>query len=296
MLLTIVTVLLPVMFIVGLGWAAGKAHAFPADAVAVISELALDFALPAGLFLSTVTVTREALIAQAPLLAGLAIVVMAIWVAVLLAGLYLFGHDLKAASLQALLIALAAIPLYGLAVVTGVLGSKAEVSVPIGSVVVNLLPVPATMIALSLGGGGKNGGTAKPGRAIGKALWSTIKTPYIVAPIVGVVLVLVGVRLPQPIIATVKLLGPASSGIGLFVAGLTLSTVKLKLTPETGFNVLAKLVAMPALFLGVALLLHAKADIVKKDLILSALPAARSRCCWERGTNPIRNRRRRRSR
>lgn len=78
LLTTMAGALLPVLFMLALGYGAGRAQAFPKDAVAVITTLVIDFTLPASLFVSTALVSREALVAEAPLFYALAIVVAAV--------------------------------------------------------------------------------------------------------------------------------------------------------------------------------------------------------------------------
>lgn len=274
MISTIVNALLPVLFMLVLGYGAGKFHAFPKDGVDVITTLVLDFALPAGLFVSTVTVAREALLAEGTLFLALFLVIAATWGAVFGLGRVLFRHNAQEASLQALLVALAAIPFYGLPVMTHLFGSGSAVAVSIGSIIVNLVPVPATTVVLALGAGGGDGGGAdrSVGRAIGGALLKTAKAPYVVVPVIAVVLVLIGVRVPSSLLSPLRLAGNASSGVGLFVAGLTLAAIKLKITRETAFNVAGKLILMPALFVGIATLVGADGRNLEQGVLLAALP------------------------
>lgn len=273
MLLTIVSALLPVLFTVGLGYAAAKAHAFPADAVAVISKLVLDFALPAGLFVSTVTVSRAALLAEAPLVLELAAVTAAIWIGGFVLGRTLFGNDTKSAGLQALTVAFPAIPFYGITVIGTVFGAAAGVSVSMGAMVVNLIPLPATMVVLSLGTA-KAGADGRPSAFanVGQAIWKALKTPYVISPIVGILLVLAGLTIPKEISGALAPIGTASSGIGVFVAGLTLANVTLKLSRQSLFNVIVKLAVMPVLFFGGSALLGLTHTIADPGLVLASLP------------------------
>ena len=54
MVLQILTIIVPIFFVLLLGYAAGRAKKFESDQVAGINELVLDFALPASLFVGTV--------------------------------------------------------------------------------------------------------------------------------------------------------------------------------------------------------------------------------------------------
>jgi predicted permease len=53
-ILTVITVVLPVFFVLALGYFAGRARKFNSDQVAGLNELVLDYALPAMLFVATV--------------------------------------------------------------------------------------------------------------------------------------------------------------------------------------------------------------------------------------------------
>lgn len=274
MLTTVASALLPVLFMLALGYGAGRAHAFPKDAVAVITKLVLDFALPAALFLGTVTVSREALLAQMPLFTSFLLVVAVVWIVVFACGRWLFGHDVAEASLQALLVSLAAVPFYGLAMMSHLFGASAGIAVSTSSIIVNIAVLP-TVIILAIGGdtaGHRDKSKLSTVRVIGGASLKALATPYIVAPIIGVVMVLIGLHLPSLLIAPFQLAGSGSSAVGLFVGGLTLASVKLKVTWETAFNVIAKLVAMPALFVGAATLIGASVSAIDQGALLAGLP------------------------
>ncbi len=60
----LVGALLPVFFVLALGYAAGKRHSFDADQAAGLSELALGFALPASLFVGMTDIPKGLLLEQ----------------------------------------------------------------------------------------------------------------------------------------------------------------------------------------------------------------------------------------
>ena len=60
----LVGALLPVFFVLALGYFAGKRNAFDADQAAELSKLALGFALPASLFVGMTEIPRELLLQQ----------------------------------------------------------------------------------------------------------------------------------------------------------------------------------------------------------------------------------------
>ncbi len=305
MITTIVSALLPVVFVLALGFFAGKRRVLPDDAVTVIIGVVLDFALPCGLFISTVNVSRHNLIKDAPLVLAFALTVVIFWIVMFGLGRLAFHHTTGEASLQALAVAMPAVPFYGLAVLGAILGAAGNAATGIGSIIINVLPVPATQVGLSLGTATQpdvaSGSATRPSAGttatrqrsgvtadqphpttphdrstvgvVGKALVEAIRAPYILAPIIGVVLVLVGIQIQQLILQSMQLIGQASSGLGLFVGGLILASVKLKITRETCVNVVAKLLLMPALFIGLAALLHLSKSSFDQGLLQAAIPA-----------------------
>ena len=64
MIFTGITVLLPVFFVLGLGYFAGRAKQFDADQIRGFNELVLDYAMPAMMFVATVKTPRWQLLGE----------------------------------------------------------------------------------------------------------------------------------------------------------------------------------------------------------------------------------------
>src|SRR5712692_11203346 len=67
----LVGALLPLFFVLSLGYLAGKRHSFNADQAAGLSKLALGFALPASLFVGMTEIPRDLLLQQGRLVLAL---------------------------------------------------------------------------------------------------------------------------------------------------------------------------------------------------------------------------------
>ena len=67
----LVGALLPVFFVMALGYMAGKRNTFDADQAAGLSRLALGFALPASLFVRMADIRKDLLLQQGPLVLAL---------------------------------------------------------------------------------------------------------------------------------------------------------------------------------------------------------------------------------
>ena len=67
----LVSALLPVFFVLALGYLAGRRNAFNADQAAGLSKLAISYALPASLFVGMTDIPRPLLLEQGPLVLAL---------------------------------------------------------------------------------------------------------------------------------------------------------------------------------------------------------------------------------
>jgi hypothetical protein len=65
MIVSALLVLLPILFVIGLGYAAGREKKFTKEQVMGFNELVLVYALPAMMSVGTVTTTRTGLLGEA---------------------------------------------------------------------------------------------------------------------------------------------------------------------------------------------------------------------------------------
>src|SRR4051812_42051897 len=96
MLNTTFSVLLPVLFVMGLGYWAGRTKRFNADQVRGINDLVMTYALPSLMFVAAVTRTRSELLAERTFLLALVIAFLGLFIAVaLLSSTVEFAHRLR---------------------------------------------------------------------------------------------------------------------------------------------------------------------------------------------------------
>ena len=86
LLLTSFSVLLPVLFVILLGYWAGRSHRFDTDQVKGINALVLDFAFPALMFVGISSTSRSEMFAELPFLFSLFIGFAGFYVAALFIG------------------------------------------------------------------------------------------------------------------------------------------------------------------------------------------------------------------
>lgn len=103
------------------------------------------------------------------------------------------------------------------------------------------------------------------------AFVNAMKQPVCWAPVLAIVLVLIGIRVPSEIDPTFELIAKANSGVAVLAAGLALSTVKFSLGVETIWNTLYRLVLTPAVFLAVGMLCGMGGDVDKLGMLVMAV-------------------------
>ena len=268
----LVSDLIPIFVVMLLGYASGKKNVFEEDQARVFNKLVLDFALPAALFVSIVRADRAMLVENAALslisLVGLVSLFMLSYFSVR----WLFKRTKAEAAVCALIAGSPTIGFLGYAILDPLYGTGVETGLVIAivAIVVNAITIPIGLYLLNAGGGGTADGQAPKGNA----LLSAVKEPVVWAPVLAVVLVLLGIRVPDQFDPTFKLLAQANSSVAVFAAGLTLAAYKIELDWEVSYNTIFKLVLMPGVFLlaGWAAGLD---SIVLQMLVLSvALPPA----------------------
>jgi predicted permease len=117
--------------------------------------------------------------------------------------------------------------------------------------------------------GSSNAGKNKNGNL--QALLNALKQPVCWAPLLAIILVLLGVHVPDQVAPTFDLIAKANSGVAVLAAGLALSTVKFSLGWETIWNTFFRLILTPAVFLGVGLLCGMGGDIDKISMLVMAV-------------------------
>lgn len=103
------------------------------------------------------------------------------------------------------------------------------------------------------------------------AFVNAMKQPVCWAPVLAIILVLIGIRVPTEVDPTFDLIAKANSGVAVLAAGLALSTVKFSLGAETIWNTFYRLILTPAVFLIVAILCGMGGEVDKLGMLVMAV-------------------------
>jgi malonate transporter len=270
----ILNIVFPIFFVLLLGYAAGRTNQFDSHQVAGINELVLNFAVPASLFVGTVGVSRTQLLRETRLLMAMLVSLVGMYIVVFLLGKILFRHTVGGAALQAIAVSFTAGPFFGPAVLIPIYGTSSAVAISMIALILNIVIVPATLVLLGISLPPAESGIKSPAVALlGSALVRAIKAPFVWVPLVAFALVLAGVNVPAVVDSALGLIGHATSGVALFVAGITIATSKITLNLEVGVNAVLKMVVLPVFCFSLAALFSVKAPFSDEGLLLTALPS-----------------------
>lgn len=263
--------ILPIFVIMFLGYMAGKEGVFKSEDSKVLNKLVLTYALPAALFVSIVKADSAMLFDDLKLTIVSLVVITGMFLWAYYSCYKFFNHTKSEAAVCALISGSPTIGFLGFAVLEPIYGATATTGlvVAIVSIVVNAINIP---IGLALMNQGKD--NVQAGMKKSNPMVDALKEPVCWAPILAVVLVLLDIKFPAILDPNFELIAKANSGVAVFAAGLTLSSMKFQLDKEVVYNTIQKLVLMPAVLLIVGLLFHMEADKLQMMVLAGALPPA----------------------
>lgn len=268
----ILTCLVPIFVVMALGYAAGKTNAFTGENARILNKLVLNYALPAALFLSIVKADREMLFADLQLTLVSTLVILAVFLWSYFGCYKFFRHTRKEAAVCALIAGSPTIGFLGFAVLDPMFGATTTTGlvVAIVAIVVNAITIPIGLWLLNPAADG----SATAGQKPSNAFVSAIRQPVVWAPVLAVIFVLTGIRIPAELDPSFELIAKANSGVAVFVAGLTLSAQKFVFDKEIWYNTFVKLLLMPGALLLVGLLVGIEGEKLQMLVMAGALPPA----------------------
>lgn len=272
-----IAIVVPIIFVLAYGYGAGRTKAFEeTDAISTINKLVLTFALPPALFVGTVSVTRSQLLSDMVLFLALLFSLLIAYFVGLFIAKCLMKRNLVESSIAGLAVSFSAGPFYGPALLGGLYGTESGVAVSMISLVINVIivPIATILIKVELARQAKN--HTSLGSLVGHSVYQAIfKTPFVWAPLLGFIFVFIGLDVPDVARSSLALIGQATAGVAVFVAGMTIAANKFKVTREVLVFTLLKNIGLPALFLGIAVALgmSLSSEIFDEGILLAALPS-----------------------
>lgn len=109
---------------------------------------------------------------------------------------------------------------------------------------------------------------------VGKGLLNSLKQPVVLAPLLATLLVLLSVSVPTEIESMLNLIGSATAGVAVFVAGLIVAAYHVKVTREIVANTLVKMVVQPALMAVLVVAFGIAKPLGSEAILICAMPTA----------------------
>ncbi|MBB4370477.1 malonate transporter [Bradyrhizobium sp. cir1] len=268
----ILMALVPVFFVLLLGFVAGKARMVDNGHVEGLNAVVMDFALPASLFAATASAPRDGITEQAPVF-----LVFGVTMLVIYAGWYWFERSFFAvtrsdAAVQALTVGFPNLAGVGLPIMSTVLGPAGVVPVAVALATGSILVSPLTLVIAEISAS-KVRGTDAPASPVLTALRRAFAKPVVWAPALGVVFSLSGLKLDPLVHACLVLIGSAAAGVALFLTGLVLSAQSLRIDWRVIAATGAADILRPLLAVATVYGFHLGPDVAKTAILLAALPS-----------------------
>ena len=270
--------IVPIFVVMAVGYISGKKGIFTGDDAKKFNKIVLDYALPAALFVSIVSASREMLVRDLKLSIVSLVTIMFCFMLVYYIYKYCFKKNTGAdAAVMALISGSPTIGFLGFAVLEPIFGTTPSVAlvVAIVGIVVNAIGIP---VGLSLMNSSNEAAAAATNGGKKPNPWfpvlHALEQPVAWAPILAVVWVVAGIPWPDWASPSFDLIKGANSSMAVFAAGVTLSAVKIQINWQAVLGSILKLIVMPGLTLVVGLLCHMDPLNLKMLVVANALPPA----------------------
>lgn len=268
--------IVPILVVMLAGYISGKKGIFSGNDAKKFNKVVLDYALPAALFVSIVSATREDLIKDIKLTIISTVGIMACFMIVYFIFKYCFKKNTGAdAAVSALISGSPTIGFLGFAVLEPIFGTSPSVAlvVAIVGIVVNAIGIPVGLSLMNASLEKQNPGSTKKQSAWAPVLHA-LEQPVAWAPILAVVWVVVGIPWPAYLSPSFDLIAKANASMAVFSAGITLAAIKIDINWQAVLGSILKMVMMPAVILIMGLVFKMDPLNLKMLVVAAALPPA----------------------
>jgi malonate transporter len=271
---TILNGLLPVAFAITLGWLSARLGLLKHDDAGVLATLVIRFALPLALFFAAATTPADKII-NVGLALCLTFGLMSSYLLALALGTFVFKHNLRTATMQALVCAYPDMAYFGAPILASMFGPAGFLVVLVGNLVTSIIMLPLTIVLTHISDKQETGhGWKDAVHVLAHSLGGAAMNPIVFLPIFGVILSLCHVKLPVPVLTSVDIIGKASGGTSLFALGLMLYGEKFQINRNVLTNIGIKNFLMPVLMLLGAVIFRLHGAVAHQAIITGAVPTA----------------------
>ena len=260
--------LVPVFFVMFLGYFAGARRIIDNQHLASLNVLLMTFAAPTALFVGIAQTSRSGLEENGKLFFVLVISMFVIFGITLALNHYVFRLSPGENAAQSLSVGLPNFLAVGFPLLGSLMGPGSAVGVAASIAAGSIFISPLTLAILEAQG--KTAGSSPD--PIATALFRSVSKPVVIAPLAGLVVVILGIHLDKVVSHALNLIGAMAAGLACFVTGLVLSAQPFRLDANVGVGVLMKNIVLPLVAYAVALALGMSGEIAREAILLAALP------------------------
>jgi malonate transporter and related proteins len=261
--------LVQIFFVMFLGYFAGARRIINNQHVASLIVLLLTFAVPVAAFVGIAQTSRSRLEKNGKLVFVLVISMLVIFGITFAINHYVFRLSPGENAVQSLSVSFPNFPAVGLPLLGSLMGPGSAVSVAVCLAAGSIFISPLTLAVLEARG---KPAASSPDLVV-NALFRSVSKPVVIAPVAGLILVILGIHLNEVVSHALNLIGATTAGLACFVTGLVLSAQPLRLNANVGVCVFLKNIGLPLVAYAIALALGMSGQIARETILLAALPA-----------------------
>jgi malonate transporter len=269
MAVMIIEALVPIFFVIFLGYFAGARRIINNQHVASLTVLLLTFAVPVAAFVGIAQTSRSGLEENGKLVFVLVISMLVIFGITFAINHYVFRLSPGENAVQSLSVGFPNFPAVGLPLLGSLMGPGSAVSVAFCLAAGSIFISPLTLAVLEARGKA----TSSSPDLVVNALFRSVSKPVVIAPVAGLVAVILGIHVNGVVSHALNLIGATTAGLACFVTGLVLSAQPLRLNANVGVCVFLKNIGLPLVAYAIALALGMSGQIARETILLAALPA-----------------------
>lgn len=268
MLDTILNSIVPVFFVIALGWLSGKKKIVSIEHKKAFADYVMMFSFPLHLFIGSAKANPKTLL-DIKVISSFTLALMGLYIISFIIQKHVFKYDSRKAAQGSIVCAFPNMAFMGIPVLTSLIGPEALISVAIGNIITSIFMIPITTIILE-----SKEDSASPVEVIKTSLINCIKKPLIIAPILGVLCSVFQVEIPKAVFQSCELIGKSTSGVSLFSLGLIMASYRVVLSGQVFFNIFMKNILQPVIMGGLIVLFNLKGVMAKEILLLCSMPTA----------------------
>jgi malonate transporter len=268
MTLLIAEALVPIFFVMFLGYFAGARRIIDNQHIASLNVLLLTFVLPVALFVGVAQTSRGGLEENGKLFLVLVISMLVIFGITFALNHYVLRLSPGENAVQSLSVGFPNFAAVGLPLLGSIVGPGSAVSVAVSVAAGSVFISPLTLAVLEARG---KAADSSP-HPIATALFHSVCKPVVIAPVAGLVVALLGIHLNEVVSHALNLIGATAAGLACFVTGLVLSAQPLRLDATVAVGVLMKNIVLPLVACAIALALGMSGEIAREAILLAAIP------------------------